>query len=148
MKTSVRFQAVGVAIENTLQVRLLRMQEEERSCWFDVWALPRLVNILLASQLAIPSEHHHEQYTRTSCWICSGSHNHAPVDKTRKALCTLTFPCRIFLSLQRRRVSDRASADGPRRVLQLLLLVLRQRTLGTDLPHAFPMLYIEKKEAL
>ena len=56
----------------------------------------------------------------------------------------MTFPCRIFLSLRRRHVSDRAFADGPRRVLQLLLLVLRQRTMKTDLPHALPMLYIEK----
>ena len=41
-------------------------------------------------------------------------------------------------------MSDRASADRPRRVLQLLLLVLRPKTMGTDLPHALPMLYIEK----
>ena len=46
----------------------------------------------------------------------------------RKTLGTMTFLCWIFLSLRRRHVSDRASADGPRRVLQLLLLMLGQRT--------------------
>ena len=106
---------------------------------------PKVENMYFSSQQGASSEQHHPQYTRTSCWRCAGPLDTALVDKARNTLCTLTVPCRIFLSLRRRHVSDRAFADGPRRVLQLLLLVLRQRTMGTNLPHAVPMWYIEKR---
>ena len=60
---------------------------------------------------------------------------HAPVDKTRKALRTLIFRCRIFFSLRRgcRHVSDCSSADQTVSSIQALLSALRRLTMETDL---------------
>ena len=78
-----------------------------------VLGTPKVENVYFASQQAASSEQHNEQYTRTSCWTCSGPLDNALVDKARKALCTLILRCRLFFSLRRRgrHVSNRASAN-------------------------------------
>ena len=58
------------------------------------------------------------------------------LNKTPKSICTLSFRCRL-LSLLRRRCPH---ASAPRRVLQLLLLVL-----GTEVPQNLRKLLIEKR---